>query len=127
MRNPLRSEADAFRFLLLTIGYFALIVIGAMINMWVGVGGVRRADARRPLRRRSSRGRDEPPPRVAPTARIPTTSGGFSSIANETLAGETLHAMIKREERGLSHERARRRAGAAVAAPALRLRRRSVA
>jgi len=37
MGNPLRSEADAFRFLLLTIGYFALIVIGAMINVWLGV------------------------------------------------------------------------------------------
>ena len=37
MRNPLRSEAEAFRFLLLTIGYFALIVIGAIINKWVGI------------------------------------------------------------------------------------------
>jgi hypothetical protein len=38
MRNPIRSEADAFRFVLLTIGYFALIVIGSVINVWVGVG-----------------------------------------------------------------------------------------
>ncbi len=37
MRNPLRSEADAFRFVLLTIGYFALIVIGSVINTWVGL------------------------------------------------------------------------------------------
>jgi GABA permease len=37
MRNPVRSEADAFRFVLLTIGYFALIVIGSVINVWVGV------------------------------------------------------------------------------------------
>ena len=37
MPNPLGSEAEAFRFLLLTIGYFALIVIGAWINTWVGV------------------------------------------------------------------------------------------
>ena len=37
MRNPIRSEADAFRFVLLTIGYFALIVIGSVINGWVGV------------------------------------------------------------------------------------------
>ena len=36
MRNPLRSEGDAFRFVLLTIGYFALIVIGSAINSWVG-------------------------------------------------------------------------------------------
>ncbi len=37
MRNPFRSEADAFRFVWLTIGYFALIVIGSLINVWVGV------------------------------------------------------------------------------------------
>jgi GABA permease len=35
--NPLRSEADAFRFLLLAIGYFALIVIGSLIDTWVGL------------------------------------------------------------------------------------------
>jgi hypothetical protein len=35
--NPLRSEQDAFRFLLLTIGYFALIVLGSLIDVWVGV------------------------------------------------------------------------------------------
>ena len=33
MRNPIRSEADAFRFVLLTIGYFALIVIGSVIML----------------------------------------------------------------------------------------------
>jgi uncharacterized membrane protein (DUF485 family) len=35
--NPLRSEAAAFRFLLLTIGYFALIALAAWINTWLGV------------------------------------------------------------------------------------------
>ena len=37
MKNPFRSEADAFRFVWLTIGYFALIVLGSVINTWVGV------------------------------------------------------------------------------------------
>ena len=37
MGNPLRSEQDAFRFLLLAIGYFALIVIGSLIDVWVGL------------------------------------------------------------------------------------------
>ena len=37
MRNPVRSEADAFRFLLLTIGYFALIAIATKIATWLGV------------------------------------------------------------------------------------------
>jgi hypothetical protein len=37
MQNPFRSEADAFRFVWLTIGYCALIVIGSVINVWLGV------------------------------------------------------------------------------------------
>jgi hypothetical protein len=37
MRNPIRSEADAFRFVWMTIGYFGLIVIGKLIDAWVGL------------------------------------------------------------------------------------------
>ena len=37
MRNPFRSEADAFRLVLLAVGYFALIVVAAAINTWLGV------------------------------------------------------------------------------------------
>ncbi|MCP9484575.1 MAG: universal stress protein [Gaiellaceae bacterium MAG52_C11] len=36
-RNPLRSEAEAFRFVLLTVAYFALIVVAAAIDRWLGV------------------------------------------------------------------------------------------
>jgi hypothetical protein len=37
MENPFRSEAAAFRFLLGTIGAFALIVVGSIINPWLGL------------------------------------------------------------------------------------------
>ncbi len=37
MRNPLRNEAEAFRFVLLSVGYFALIVAAAAINRWLGL------------------------------------------------------------------------------------------
>ena len=37
MRNPIRNEDDAFRFVLATIGYFALIVVGSFISRWVGL------------------------------------------------------------------------------------------
>jgi hypothetical protein len=37
MPNPFRSEESAFRFVLLTIGYFALIAVGAWINSWLGL------------------------------------------------------------------------------------------
>src|ERR687897_925967 len=36
-RNPFRSEAEAYRFLLLTVGYFALIVAAATIRTWLGL------------------------------------------------------------------------------------------
>ena len=100
MRNPFRSEADAFRFLLLTIGYFALIAVGAVINMWVGVavfvvltlGALYFAFARsRP---------EPPPPRVAPTRSHPDDEKRTLVIANETLEGETLQEMIKRKSEG---------------------------
>ena len=78
MRNPLRSEADAFRFLLLTIVYFALIVIAAIINTWFGLA-VFVALTLVVLYFVFMRGRDEPPPpRVGPTLLIPTTSAGSS-------------------------------------------------
>jgi GABA permease len=38
MRNPFRSEQAAFRFVWLTVGYFVLIVAGAEINKWAGLG-----------------------------------------------------------------------------------------
>ncbi len=36
MESPFRSEAAAFRFLLLTIGAFALIVVASLIAPWLG-------------------------------------------------------------------------------------------
>jgi GABA permease len=37
MRNPVRSENDAFRILLTIIAGLVLVVIGSFINTWVGV------------------------------------------------------------------------------------------
>jgi len=99
VRNPLRSEAEAFRFLLLTIGYFALIAIGALIDKWFGIGvfvvltlGV--------FYFAFMRGRDEPPQRVAPTLQHDPNERRILVIANETVAGDTLHAMIRDKSGG---------------------------
>ena len=99
MRNPLRSEADAFRFLLLTIGYFALIVIGAIINKWVGVA-VFIVLTLVVVYVAFVRGREEPQPRVAPTLTHPDDEKRILVIANETVAGDTLHAMIRQKSEG---------------------------
>ena len=37
MRNPLRSEAEAFRFLIVVIGGAIVIAGAAYLNTWVGV------------------------------------------------------------------------------------------
>ena len=89
MRNPIRSEADAFRFVLLTIGYFALIVIGSVINVWLGVAvfvaltvGVLWWFVVR-------RGAVEPPVRQAP-APSPPDQYRVLVVANETVGGSAL-------------------------------------
>jgi hypothetical protein len=99
VRNPLRSEAEAFRFLLLTIGYFALIVIGAVINTWLGVA-VFVVLSLAAVYFAFLRGREEPPPRVAPTLTHPDDERRILVIANETVAGDTLHAMIRQKSEG---------------------------
>jgi hypothetical protein len=37
LRNPLGSEAAAFRFLIATAVYLGLIALGSVINSWVGL------------------------------------------------------------------------------------------
>src|SRR6478672_4212814 len=37
MRNPLRSEAEMYRFLWIVVGGVIVIVVGAAINKWLGV------------------------------------------------------------------------------------------
>jgi GABA permease len=99
VRNPLRSEADAFRFLLLTIGYFALIVIGAVINTWLGLA-VFVVLTVIVLYFAFIRGRDELPPRVASTAPHSDDECRILVVANETVAGDTLHDLIRRKSEG---------------------------
>jgi hypothetical protein len=84
---------------LLTIAYFALIVIGAVIDKWVGFGvfivltlAVVYVAFLRP--------RNEPPQRVAPTMSHPPDERRVLVIANETVAGDTLHAMIRQKSEG---------------------------
>src|SRR5438876_146368 len=93
MINPLRSEAEAFRFLIASIGYFGAIVVAAVAGgTWAGlsvfivlsavvVGWWARAR------------REERPERTAPRPH----AGGERRIlvvANETVGGRTLRSLI---------------------------------
>jgi len=98
VRNPFRSEADAFRFVWLTIGYFALIVIGSIINVWVGVavfvvltGGVGWWLL--------TRGPREQPVRQAPAPHAPEEHR-ILVVANETVGGPELLSVIREHSAG---------------------------
>ena len=103
-RNPFRSEAEAYRFLLLTVGYFALIVVGASIATWLGfvVFVVLTATAVVLwLRSRSN----EPELRPAVPARSAADDERrILVIANETVGGAELLAILRRKAEGVNEQ-----------------------
>jgi GABA permease len=93
MRNPFRSEADAFRFVFLTIGYFAVIVLASLISRWVGVAAfvVVTAAVVWWLLRRGAR---EGPVKQAPAA-SPPGELRILVVANETVGGPELLSAVR--------------------------------
>jgi hypothetical protein len=93
MINPLRSEAEAFRFLIASIGYFGAIVIAAVAGgTWAGLSvfivlSVAVAGWWVRARREERPRQTAPRPHAAGERRILV-------IANETVAGHTLRSMI---------------------------------
>ena len=102
-RNPFRSEADAYRFLLLTVGYFALIVVAAMIATWLGVGVFVALSGVALWLWVRSRGA-EPVVRES----IPRPAGSNERrilvVANETVGGEELLAILRSKAEGVEEQ-----------------------
>ena len=103
MANPFRSEAEAYRFLLITIGYFAAIVIATLVGgRWAGfivfvaltLVGLWWIFRRRP----------EAPLRTAPPRRGAENERRILVIANETVGGQTLRDEIRRRSEGYEEE-----------------------
>jgi hypothetical protein len=98
MKNPFRSERDAFRFVWLVIGYCVLIVAAYEIDHWFGLAvflvltglavwwGV-------------FRGRGERPLRQAPAA-SPRDEHRILVVANETVGGPELLSEIREHSAG---------------------------
>ena len=111
MQNPFRSEAEAFRFLIRTIAYFAAIAVAALINTWLGVAVFVlatsmivwwlffRGDPKRPIR-------------TAPARRSGAGERRILVVANETVGGGPLRDRIRERSEGV-------RAEVLVVAPAL--------
>ena len=99
MRNPIRSEADAFRFVLLTIGYFVLIVVGSLINVWVGVAVFIVLTIAALWWLFMRRTEPEPPVQEAP-APSPPNEFRILVVANETVGGAELLETIRSHATG---------------------------
>jgi GABA permease len=93
MRNPLRSEAEAFRFVLLTIGYFALIVVAAAIDRWLGLAVFALLTAIAAIA--VWRMRADAPPRRAVGRSGEGDARRVLVIANETVGGSALHDLLR--------------------------------
>src|SRR5919204_1978645 len=96
MQNPFRSEAEAYRFLLLGVGYFAAIVIAKAIGgTWAGFAVfvvLPVAAAAWYLKQ----GRPERPVQTAPRRRSAEDEKRILVIANETVGGGPLREEIRR-------------------------------
>jgi hypothetical protein len=93
MLNPLRSEAEAFRFLIASIVYFGAIVVASVAGgKWVGLG-VFIALTAVVLGWWARARRDERPQKTAPRPHAPGERR-ILVIANETVGGHTLRSAI---------------------------------
>ena len=105
MINPLRSEAEAYRFLLLTVGYFAAIAIAALaLGKWAGIVVfliLTLAGLAYVVRAR----RGEPPRQTVPSQRGRREDvRRILVIANETVGGVPLREEIRRRSEGYAEQ-----------------------
>lgn len=113
MRNPLRSEAEAYRFVLVAVGYFGVIVIAATLGgFWAGVVVFVLASVA-VLAWVLFTGRRERPLQVAPAGRHSPDEWRILVLANETVGGQRLCEVIHEKASGHPSSRVH------VVAPAL--------
>jgi hypothetical protein len=104
MINPFRSEAEAYRFLLLSVGYFAAIAIASLaIGKWAGITvflALTLAGLVYVVRARSG----EPRQQTVPRRRGGENERRILVIANETVGGERLREEIRSRSEGYDEQ-----------------------
>jgi hypothetical protein len=112
MKNPFRSEAEAYRFVIGTVGYFAAIVVATAVGgRWWGLGVFIALSVLVLIWffRRETR---EAPPASAPRHRSADDERRILVVANETVAGRALREAVEEAVAGY-------RANVLVVSPAL--------
>jgi hypothetical protein len=100
MKNPIRSEAEAFRLVWLVIGYCALIVLASLVSRWVGLA-VFIVLTLAVVWWLATRKGDAPPTRQAAPA-SPPGEHRILVVANETVGGRELLDCVR--TRAESHD-----------------------
>ena len=104
MINPFRSEAEAYRFLLLSVGYFAAIAIAALAigpsAGFIVFVALTLAGLVYVVRARSG----EPRQQTVPTRRGGENERRILVIANETVGGERLREEIRSRSEGFDEQ-----------------------
>ena len=104
MINPLRSEAEAFRFLLGAIAYFAVIVLAAVAgNRWIGLAVFIVLSAAVVGWWARARRAERPVP-TRPTRQSAEDERRILVIANETVGGRMLRDTIHEKSEGYREE-----------------------
>jgi nucleotide-binding universal stress UspA family protein len=101
VKNPLRSEAEAFQFLLGAVVYFAAIAIAGVINKWAGLVVFVLLTAGVVWWWLRARRHELPQPQTAPAHRGGPDERRILVIANETVGGGPLLERI--QERSAGH------------------------
>lgn len=103
MPNPFRSEAEAYHFVFLTVGYFAAIVIATRVGgRWVGTAVF--AVLTLAALAWFLHSRREKPVQTAPRRRGAEDERRILVIANETVGGGTLREEIRKRSEGYREE-----------------------
>jgi hypothetical protein len=99
MYNPFRSEAEAYRFVLFTVAYFAAIVAAAAVNRWLGVAVF--AALTLVALYWFFKSRPKPPLRADVRPHGAEDERRILVVANETVGGGTLRERIMERSAGV--------------------------